>query len=372
MRPMRFVLTIIFGMAVFVGSSAQAPVPSQASENQSQQQSSSLNSSPARFVEWVNGDFRAAALRAGVDSSVFDREAQSIRYLPRVVELDRKQPEHKIGFDEYQAKTFTSSRVAQGRNYLDQYRSTLKDIEQRYGVQAEYIVALWGMETSYGKNTGGFDILSALATLAYDGRRGAYFQDEAIKALKILQGNHIDRANFKGSWAGAMGQVQFMPTSWKNYAVDYDGDGHKDIWTTRADAFASAANYLKQNGWQYGRAWGRQVSLPSGFNQNLIDRKIRKSSAEWAALGVRGVDGLSGNFYLVKPKGSNGKVFVGSENLATIMNWNNSSFFAITVGQLADSIAGRRTSSASTSEIPGRTGNVISNRPSLVQPHYNE
>jgi membrane-bound lytic murein transglycosylase B len=322
------------------------------------------------FNEWVNTNFRASALAAGVNPSVFDREASSINYLPRVIELDRKQPEHKIGFDEYQSKTFTASRVAQGRDYFDQYRSTLKDIEKRYGVQAEYIIALWGMETSYGKNTGGFDILSALVTLAYDGRRGAYFRDEAIKALKILQGGHIDRSRFKGSWAGAMGQVQFMPTSWQNFAVDYDGDGHKDIWTNRQDAFASAANYLRQNGWRYGKAWGQQVSLPSGFNQGLINKNIRKSATEWSALSVRGVEDLSGSFYLVKPTGSNGKVFIGSENLATIMRWNNSSFFAITVGQLADAIAGRRQiTSRSTQE---KTDNVISNRPELLKRRYNE
>ena len=372
MRWSRFALTCAFGIAICMGSVAHAPTSSFAGSNANNNAQSNLSSSPQDFREWVNSDFRASALRAGVNADVFDREAARISYLPRVIELDRKQPEHKIGFDEYQSKTFTSSRVAQGRAYFDQYRSVLSDIENRYGVQAEYVIALWGMETSYGKNTGGFDILSSLATLAYDGRRGAYFKDEAIKALKILQGGHITRADFKGSWAGAMGQVQFMPTSWQNFAVDHNGDGHKDIWTTRVDAFASAANYLRQNGWSHGRAWGRQVSVPSGFNQGLMDRKIRKSASEWTAMGVRGLEGQSGSYYLVKPKGSNGKVYAGTENLATIMKWNNSSFFAITVGQLGDAIAGRRSSAPSSSSSAGRTGNIISNRPELVQPHYND
>jgi membrane-bound lytic murein transglycosylase B len=376
MRWSRFTLSCVFGIAICMGSVAHAPVQSRA-ETYKPVNVASQTSSPRDFLQWVNSDFRASALRAGVSADVFDREAARISYIPRVIELDRKQPEHKIGFDEYQSKTFTASRVAQGRDHFDQYRSVLRDIENRYGVQAEYIVALWGMETSYGKNTGGFDILSALATLAYDGRRGAYFKDEAIKALKILQGGHIDRAEFKGSWAGAMGQVQFMPTSWQNFAVDYNSDGHKDIWTTRIDAFASAANYLRQNGWAHGRSWGRQVTVPSGFSEGLMDRKIRKSASEWSSLGVRGLEGQSGNFYLVKPRGSNGKVYAGTENLATIMKWNNSSFFAITVGQLGDAIAGRRgsvssISTSTTSSGAGRTGNVISNRPELVQPHYND
>lgn len=383
MRFSRFVLSCIFGAAVFMSTMASTPSTTNASSNTNEgsqyrplpPETNNNDASPRNdFSNWVNSNFRASALAAGVSPDVFDREARSITYLPRVVELDRKQPERKIGFDEYQSKTFTQSRVAQGRNYLDQYRPTLNEIGRRYGVQPEYIVALWGMETSYGKNTGGFDILSSLVTLAYDGRRGAYFKDEAIKALKILQGGHISRADFKGSWAGAMGQVQFMPTSWGNFAVDYDGDGHKDIWTTRVDAFASAANYLRSNGWVYGRPWGHQVYLPSGFNQNLIDRSVKKTSSQWAALGVRGVDGLSGSYYLVKPTGGNGKVFAGSENLGTIMKWNNSSYFAITVGELADAIAGRRGASSPSSRgnAAGRTGNIISNRPELVQPHYND
>jgi membrane-bound lytic murein transglycosylase B len=336
------------------------------------------------FREWVNSDLRNAALSSGVDAQVFDRESLTLTYIPRVIELDRKQPEKKIGFDEYQAKTFTQSRINQGREHLRNHASLLRDIETRFGVQKEYIISLWGMETSYGKNTGGFDILSSLATLAYDGRRGAYFQDELIKAFKILQGGHIERQNFKGSWAGAMGQVQFMPTSWKEYAVDYDGDGHKDIWTNRADAFASAANYLRQSGWNYGTPWGLEVRA-YGISESMMDRKIRKTAQEWYQLGVRDANGgalpnnVSGQFYLVKPRGSGGKVFMGSQNLATIMKWNNSNFFAVTVGELAEAIDGKTARVVSKSSQPSstastatRTGNIISNRPELVQPHYNQ
>lgn len=340
---------------------------------------------PSGFSRWLNEDVRGDALQAGIDARVFDREVQTIRYLPKVIELDRKQPEHKITFNEYQSRTFTAQRVAEGRALLDQNRSLLNQIERQYGVPAEYIVSFWGMETSYGRNTGGYDLLSSLATLAYDGRRGAYFKGEFIKALKILNEGHIDRAHFKGSWAGAMGQVQFMPTTWRSYAVDYNGDGHKDIWTTRADAFASAANYLRSIGWNAHESWGREVSTLHGISESLIDKKIRKTAAEWAALGVRDKNGqalptssMDGTYYLVKPRSNDGKMYLGSSNLAAIMQWNNSSFFALTVGQLADAVAGRRgayTSSASSSRSNESnshhrsSGRIITNRPDLI-PNY--
>jgi membrane-bound lytic murein transglycosylase B len=298
----------------------------------------------ASFDAWLV-NFKAQARAQGISDATLKQAFDGVRPIPRVIELDRKQPERKIGFDEYQAKTLSAQRVAEGRRLLTEHWSTLKRIEKQYGVQAQYIVSLWGMETSYGRNTGGFDIIASLATLAYDGRRGDYFRTELIKALKILQDGHVAREDFKGSWAGAMGQVQFMPSSWKAYAVDDDGDGHRDIWTSKADAFASAANYLSQRGWQYGQSWGQRVQIPAGFSKNLIDRNVKKTSFEWARLGVRDAQGNplkdmgATTFYLVEPRGGAGKVFLGGPNLQTIMSWNNSNFFAITVGELADKIA---------------------------------
>ncbi len=314
------------------------------------------------FDAWLRG-FSQEARNRGITDATLAAAFTNVRPLPRVIELDNKQPERKIGFDEYQRNVLTPARIAEGRRLLLENYSLLRQIEQRYGVQAQYVVALWGMETSYGKNTGGFDIIASLATLAWEGRRGEYFRGELLKALMILQEGHVKREDFKGSWAGAMGQVQFMPSSWQRFAVDYNGDGHKDIWTTRADAFASAANYLSGSGWIYGQRWGRQVRLPAGFNSALIDKSVRKSLTEWSALGIRNADGSalpndgSVSAFVVAPTGANGKAYLGYSNLATIMKWNNSSYFALSVGQLADLVsAGRTVADSNLSVNPGIPG----------------
>ncbi len=316
------------------------------------------------FDSWLV-NFRNDARKSGISDATLASAFANVRPLPRVIELDNKQPERKIGFDEYQNNVLTQARVDRGRELLRENWTTLKKIEQEYGVQAQYIVALWGMETSYGKNTGGFDIIASLATLAWDGRRGEYFKGELIKALKILQDGHVRREDFKGSWAGAMGQVQFMPSSWQRFAVDANGDGHKDIWTTRVDAFASAANYLSGSGWVYGQRWGREVRLPQNFDANLVDKTIRKPLSEWSRLGIRAADGSAlpndpgVSAFVVKPTGANGKAYLGYSNLGTVMKWNNSSYFAISVGQLADRIA------AGNAPAPS-VGNIQDG------PHYNQ
>ncbi len=312
---------------------------------------SSSSSYAATFDVWVRG-FKQEAKSKGISDDTLRKAFNGVQPIQRVIELDRKQPEKKIGFDQYQRNVLTPARVAEGRRLLQENWTVLRKIEEQYGVQAQYIVALWGMETSYGKNTGGFDIISSLATLAWEGRRGDYFKGELIKALKILQEGHVSRDEFKGSWAGAMGQVQFMPSSWQRFAVDYNGDGLKDIWTTRQDAFASAANYLSGSNWVYGQRWGRQVKLPPNFNEALIGKKITKSLSEWSRLGVRDVNGgelpndASINAFVIVPQGANGKAYLGYTNLANIMKWNNSSYFALSVGQLADQIAAGRSSNA--------------------------
>lgn len=303
------------------------------------------------FNSWLQ-NFKQEARSRGITDATLQSAFQNLQPIQRVVELDRKQPEKKIGFDQYQRNVLTEKRVAEGRRLLQENWDTLRKIEDQYGVQAQYVVALWGMETSYGKNTGGFDIIGSLATLAWEGRRGEYFRGELLKALAILQGGHVRREDFKGSWAGAMGQVQFMPSSWQRFAVDYNGDGHKDIWTTKTDAFASAANYLSGSDWVYGQRWGREVRLPAHFNSALVGKKIQKSLAEWSNLGVRAADGSSlpidpsVTAFVIVPEGANGKAYLGYSNLATIMKWNNSSYFAISVGQLADRIASGRGANA--------------------------
>lgn len=323
----------------------------------------------ADFGTWLQ-NFKSEARARGISDRTLESAFGGVAPIDRVLVLDRKQPEHKIDLQQYQRNTLTPQRIAEGRRLLAENWNVLHKIEQQYGVQAQYIVALWGMETSYGRNTGGFDIIASLATLAWEGRRGPYFRDELLKALRILQEGHVAREDFKGSWAGAMGQVQFMPTSWLRFAVDYDGDGHKNIWTDKEDAFASAANYLSRSGWVYGERWGREVSLPSNFNPALIGKNNRKSLSEWSQLGVRNVDGSSlpqdggVRAFVVKPTDDLNRAYLGYTNLATIMKWNNSSFFALSVGQLADQIAASAPRSASPSPSPSFIPSEKS--------HYNE
>lgn len=297
------------------------------------------------FEQWL-ADFKRHAMQQGISQQTLDMAFAGVAPNKRVIELDRKQPEHKIGFDEYYRRTITADRVAKGQRLLRENWAILREIEAQYGVQAQFVVALWGIETSYGQNTGGFDLVQALSTLAWEGRRGAYFQGELLKALKILQGNHVRRNEFKGSWAGAMGQVQFMPSSWFAYAVDYNNDGHKNIWSTRGDIFASAANYLHKSGWIYGERWGRQVTLAQNFNRQYINSTAKLPLAEWTKMGVRDSagnplpqgDGTT-RASLIRPDGSGGKTYLVYNNFQTIMSWNRSKYFALSVGMLADKIA---------------------------------
>jgi membrane-bound lytic murein transglycosylase B len=310
----------------------------------------SSTASAATYESWLSG-FKQRARQQGISEQTLDIAFRGISPSPRVVELDGKQPERRIGFDEYFAKTVTADRIAIGQRLLRENWNVLKPIEEKYGVQAHYIVSLWGIETSYGKNTGGFDLIQALSTLAWDGRRGEYFEGELIKALKILQGNHVKRQDFKGSWAGAMGQVQFMPSSWFAYAVDYDGDGHKDIWTNRSDALASAGNYLARSGWNAGERWGREVKAGPQFDRRLLQSNEKKSLAEWSRLGLKDQYGNAlpvgdGNIRasLVIPDGANGKIYLAYNNFDTIMKWNRSKYFALSVGMLAERIGEARPS----------------------------
>lgn len=300
------------------------------------------------FDGWLK-EFKKRAFLKGITNKTMIVAFNGVRPSERVIELDGKQPEKKIGFDEYRKRTITDDRINKGQALLKQNWNLLSRVEKEYGVQAQYIVALWGIETSYGKNTGGFDLIQALATLAWEGRRGEYFEAELIRALKILQGNHVQRRDFKGSWAGAMGQVQFMPSSWFTYAVDYDGDGHKDIWTTRADIFASAANYLAENNWNGTQSWGRQVILTPEFKRGYVNSDSKFTLADWNRLGVRTVNGNAvpaneaiGRVALISPDGSAGKTYLVYNNFQTIMSWNRSKYFALSVGMLADQIGKAR------------------------------
>ncbi len=294
------------------------------------------------FDQWLS-KLKTEAQENGISQPTIDSAFANVKLIERVVKLDRKQPEVVQTFQEYMAQRLPKSLVDSGKAMLNQNRTILEEVGLKYGVQPRFIVALWGVETRYGNYTGGFSVIDALTTLAYDNRRAAYFRKELLIALQILDENHIALADMKGSWAGAMGQSQFMPSSFINFAVDYDEDGRRDIWTTKADVFDSAANYLSKSGWKYDQTWGREVRLPKNFDTSLVDLKVAKPMREWEALGVTKTDGsplpsrqLVGS--LVQPKGGNGQTFLVYENYRTILKWNRSTYFAMSVGLLADLI----------------------------------
>jgi membrane-bound lytic murein transglycosylase B len=296
------------------------------------------------FGRWLE-DLRHEALAKGVGAPILDRALRGLKPIARVIELDRKQPEFTMTFRQYLTRVVPAARVATGKRKLNENRALLETVAKKYGVQARFLVAFWGIETDFGRLTGGFSVVRALATLAHDGRRSSYFRKELINALKILDGGHIELSAMTGSWAGAMGQPQFMPSSFLAYAVDDNGDGRKDIWTTKADVFASAANYLARSGWKGDETWGRRVSLPEGFDQALASLKVRKRLSAWQDLGVRRIDGsdlptrdLQAS--VVYPGKPGGDAYIVYNNFRTILKWNRSTYFAVAVGSLADRIGG--------------------------------
>ncbi|WP_119678368.1 lytic murein transglycosylase [Indioceanicola profundi] len=294
------------------------------------------------FDSWLK-ELRQEAAGQGISPKILDAALTGIQPIPRIIELDRRQPEGTITFAQYVERVIPQSRVDRARRLYQEHKAVLDQVGAKYGVQPRFIVALWGIETDFGRNMGGFKVVDALATLAHDGRRSAYFREELLKALRILNEGHIAPSDMKGSWAGAMGQSQFMPSSFLSYAQDFDGDGHKDIWKTLPDVFASAANYLSTVGWNADQTWGREVKLPSGFGAGHAGLETRKNLSEWQALGIRKVGGgdlpaAAMEASLVLPDGPNGRAFLVYDNYRTIMRWNRSTYFATSVGLLADRI----------------------------------
>lgn len=294
------------------------------------------------FAEWLD-DLRHEAKHRGIRAETLDRALADLAPIPRVIELDRDQPEFKLTFAQYLARVVPDSRVHRGQDKLRANRVLLDRVAERYGVPSRFIVALWGIESDFGRLTGGFSVIAALATLAFDGRRSDYFRKELFDALAILDQGHISPERMTGSWAGAMGQSQFMPSSFVRYAVDFDGDGRRDIWNTRADVFASAANYLEKAGWRRDRGWGFEVRLPAKFDPALAGLDGTRALAVWRSLGVAMADGSAlpdgkGDTAIVLPSGGEGPAYLVSENFAVILKWNRSTYFALAVGHLADGI----------------------------------
>jgi membrane-bound lytic murein transglycosylase B len=290
------------------------------------------------FLEGV----RAEARRGGVSAATLQRAFAGLRPNQRVIELDRRQAEGFLSWEEYRDRIMVNpTRVQNGqRNYADN-RSLLQAIETRYRVSPRVIVAIWGVETNFGGNTGGFGVMEALATLAWEGRRAEFFRKELLAALRVLDGGHITAARMTGSWAGAMGQPQFMPTNFERMAVDFDGDGRRDIWDSRADALASIAHYFQKSGWREGEPWGRAVRPPAGFSLDGADTDTKRSLRDWGRLGFRAEDGgplpaSELDAAIVLPNRGSGQVFLGHHNLRVIRRYNSPVNYGLAVGLLSD------------------------------------
>lgn len=291
------------------------------------------------YVEQLKVEARAH----GISDSAIERAFADVRFYQRAVSADRNQPEFTITLDTYIPRAVPDWKVRQGIQKYNEHRELLEEIGEKYGVQPRFIVALWGIETNYGGYTGNFRVISSLATMAYEGRREEFFKRQLMQALEIIDAGHIEPEQMRGSWAGAMGQTQFMPSSFLAYAVDYDQDGKIDIWNSYADVFASAANYLASVGWDNTKTWGRQVRLPDDFDVSIAGRMNKRSLAEWQELGVRRFDGgdlptRDIQAGLVIPDDATGRVYLSYHNWDVLMNWNRSNYFVVVVGHLADRI----------------------------------
>jgi membrane-bound lytic murein transglycosylase B len=340
MKKMSMMLTLLL-LAGCVKQVGAAPAPA------TQPTGSTLAETgrdPAEFPAYVE-QLKRRAIKQGIPAATVEAAFANAHFVDRVINADRNQLEKKITLDDYLSRVLPAWKIQRGREMRQQYQPRLARVTARYGVPEHYIVALWGMESAFGKIQGKEDVVSALATLAFEGRREAFFTKQLMAALKIIDQGHVDVGNLKGSWAGAMGQSQFMPTSFLTYAADGDGDGKIDIWNNLDDVFASTANYLATEGWQPGVSWGREVKLPAQFNAEQLGLKDSQGHREeqWAAKGVVLADGsplaASGlRSWVIAPDDMQGRAFLVYDNFRTLMHWNRSYYFAISVGMMADGI----------------------------------
>jgi membrane-bound lytic murein transglycosylase B len=296
-----------------------------------------------RFARWI-ADFSSSARAAGISEATLQSAFQGVRFIPRVTEQDGAQAEFTRAVWDYLDSAVSAQRVIRGQDRLLQVRPAVDAAAARYGVPAEILAAIWGMESNYGSNTGDIPTIDALATLGFEGRREAWARNQLLAALKILQNRDIDRSQMIGSWAGAMGQTQFLPSNFLAYAIDADGDGRRDIWGSVPDVMASTANFLARSGWQAGQPWGREVRLPPGFDPALADGEQRRPASGWAGLGVQTMDGSPlpalADAALLLPAGARGPAFIVGPNFRTILRYNNSTSYALAVGLLAQALGG--------------------------------
>lgn len=306
----------------------------------------STSAAPADFQKWLQ-DVRTEASQKGISNQTLNQAFADLKPIERILELDQRQPEFTRTFWDYIGRSVSQDRIERGRRLLQKHSKLFNDIYTRNGVQGRFLVSFWGLETNFGDYTGGFPVIGALATLAHDPRRSDFFRAELMDALTILDQKHIALQRMEGSWAGAMGQTQFMPSTFVRYAKDGDGDKKIDIWNSLPDVMESASNYLSSIGWKGDETWGREVLLPKDFDLELVDLDLRKPLAEWQQLGVRRTNGADLPIVadmeasLVLPAGYKGPAFLVYNNFRKIMVWNRSIFYAIAVGHLADRIVGK-------------------------------
>ena len=301
-----------------------------------------LAAAEENFAAWRAQLAREAVAR-GIGPDVVARALDGVEPLPAVIEADRRQPERRLSFVDYRRLVVSRSRIATGQRLLQEHQELLSRVERRYGVPAAVIVALWGVESDFGRHHGDYPVFAALATLAYDGRRASLFRAQLLDAFEIVGRGYADIARMRGSWAGAMGQNQFMPSTFLAYAVDFDGDGRRDIWTSLPDIFASTANYLAAVGWDAAGRWGREVRVPGGSLVRSAGLDRSASLATWAKRGVSLADGarlpatgLEASLLLMD-EGS-GPSFLVYDNFRALMAWNRSTYFGVSVGLLSDSL----------------------------------
>ncbi|MGO4726865.1 MULTISPECIES: lytic murein transglycosylase [unclassified Inquilinus] len=295
------------------------------------------------FQQWVAA-FRAEAAGRGISQATLATAFDTVQFLPKVIDSDQSQSEFTKSVWTYLDSAVSPDRIRNGQAMLAQWSSAANSAEQRYGVPKQVIVAIWGIESNYGQNFGNIEIIDALATLGYEGRRQDFAKTELYAALQILQQGDISRDRMLGSWAGAMGNTQFLPSVFLSSAVDADGDGRRDIWGSIPDVMASTANYLAQSGWQRGQPWGVEVTLPPGFDYSVAELTTKLPVAQWAAMGVRPVSGRTlpalGDASVITPAGARGPAFLVGPNFGVIMKYNASTSYALAVGHLSDRLAG--------------------------------
>jgi peptidoglycan lytic transglycosylase B len=297
---------------------------------------------PDSFAGFLAG-LRAEARRVGISSVTLDRALAGLAPNSKVLERDRHQPEFTMTWAQYRALLITDKRIDAGRAAVRDNGALLSKVRSRFGVGPSVVTGIWGLESSFGMQTGDFHVIDALATLAWDGRRASFFRPELMAALRILDHGDVTPARMTGSYAGAMGQPQFMPTSFLRYAVDFEGDGQRDIWTSRADVLASIANYLAQSGWRDGGTWGQAVTLPAGFDTSATGREARRPLEDWARQGMRPVEGrwrttAETTAAVLLPDGAGGEAFVVYPNFGAIRRYNPSDYYALVVGLLGDTL----------------------------------